>query len=248
MKRFAIIFLLATTAIITIKAQDEKHPQWEYDIKLGFNVGGNSPLPLPVEIRKIKSYSPTFAPSIQIGATRWFNSKWGLTSGIKLEKKGMSTQAKVKNYKTEIVENGNKLKGNWTGNVKTKVTSCNLTIPLLCTYRANEKINIKAGAFLSYLIDGEMNGYVNDGYLRKNDPTGDKVVFDDKTKGTYDFSDEMRKLIFGLQAGAEYSFAEKFKLYADLTWGVNDTMKDDFKTITFSMYPIYMNIGLGYTL
>lgn len=247
MNRYIIILLLTTT-MTSLYAQEKQQAKWEYDIKIGLNIGGNSPLPLPVEIREIKSYSPTFAPSIGADITHHLNKRWGITSGIKLEKKGMSTKARVKNYRTEIVENGNKLKGNWTGNVKTKTTGYYLTLPLLCTYRASEKINIKAGVFLSYLLDGEMSGYVNNGYLRKDNPTGDKVVFDSKTKGTYDFSDEMRKFNWGLQAGADYRITKKLKLFADLAWGLNDTMKDSFKTITFSMYPIYFNLGIGYNL
>ena len=32
----------------------------------------------------------------------------------------------------------------------------------------------------------------------------------------------------------------------ELTYGTNNIFKKDFKTITFDMYPIYMNIGFGY--
>ena len=31
---------------------------WEYEVKAGVNIGGASPLPMPVEIREISSYSP----------------------------------------------------------------------------------------------------------------------------------------------------------------------------------------------
>ena len=33
---------------------------------------------------------------------------------------------------------------------------------------------------------------------------------------------------------------------ADLTWGLNDIFKKDFDTISFAMYPIYLNVGFGY--
>ena len=35
-------------------------------------------------------------------------------------------------------------------------------------------------------------------------------------------------------------------LYAELTWGMNDIFKTDFDTISFAMYPIYLNVGFGY--
>ena len=32
----------------------------------------------------------------------------------------------------------------------------------------------------------------------------------------------------------------------NLTWGCNGIFKSSFKTITFTMYPIYLNLGFGY--
>ena len=29
-------------------------------------------------------------------------------------------------------------------------------------------------------------------------------------------------------------------------WGLNNIFKKDFETISFNMYPIYLNIGFGY--
>ena len=33
---------------------------------------------------------------------------------------------------------------------------------------------------------------------------------------------------------------------ADLNWGMNDIFNKDFKTITFDMYAVYLNVGFGY--
>lgn len=49
------------------------------------------------------------------------NKKWGVITGVRLETKNMITKATVKNYGMEIIGNdGNRLKGNWTGGVKLK--------------------------------------------------------------------------------------------------------------------------------
>ena len=45
----------------------------EYEVKAGFNIGGTSPLPLPVEIREITSYNPTLAVAIEGNVTKWFD-------------------------------------------------------------------------------------------------------------------------------------------------------------------------------
>jgi len=36
------------------------------------------------------------------------------------------------------------------------------------------------------------------------------------------------------------------KVHADLNWGLNDIFNKDFKTVTFDMYAIYLNVGFGY--
>ena len=85
-----------------------------------------------------------------------------------------------------------------------------------------------------------------DGYLREDNPTGPKVEFTDNKVATYDFSNDLRHFQWGLQAGAGWRAFKHLNIYADLTWGLNNIFKNDFHTITFAMYPIYLNIGFGY--
>ena len=46
--------------------------------------------------------------------------------------------------------------------------------------------------------------------------------------------------------GGEWRAFKHLNVYADLTWGLNDIFKKDFDTISFAMYPIYLNVGFGY--
>ena len=89
-------------------------------------------------------------------------------------------------------------------------------------------------------------GHVYEGYLREDDPTGPKVEFTDGKIATYDFSDDLRHFQWGLQVGAGWRAFKHLNVYADLTWGLNDIFKNNFNTVTFAMYPIYLNIGFGY--
>lgn len=244
-----MLFVALFSASANAQSGDKKATRWEYDVELGVAIGGTSPMPLPEEIREIKSYSPEFAPNIGAYVTRWFGveRRWGFSTGLRLENKAMSTKARVKNYRTEIVgENENRLQGNWTGIVRTKVDNIYLTLPMLATYKANERLTVRGGAFLSFLLDGDFSGYVNNGYLRKDNPTGDKVLFDKNSKGVYDFSGDLRDFLFGLQCGARWMATDHVALFTDLTWGLTELFESDFSTISFSMYPIYLNIGVGY--
>ena len=97
-----IIVVLLFVSIFTAQAQEERNQGiiwsylhgWVYGIKAGFSIGGTSPLPLPKEIRKIDSYAPGIAISIEGNATKWFDPKWGMTVGVRLENKNMCTEVR----------------------------------------------------------------------------------------------------------------------------------------------------------
>lgn len=222
---------------------------WEYSIKAGFNIGGTSPIPLPQEIRTLDKYQPGLSISIEGNATKWLdsNKKWGMTLGIRFENKSMNTNATTKNYGMEIVtpESG-KLKGLWTGGVHTEVKNSYITVPILANYAIGKRWKVVAGPYFSYMMEGNFSGHIYDGHLRTPDAHGSKVNFSGESKPTYDFSEEMRNFQWGIQVGGEWKAYKHLTVHADLTWGLNDIFNKNFKTISFSMYPIYLNLGFGY--
>ena len=159
----------------------------------------------------------------------------------------MRTDAQVKNYGMKIIGNGGEeVSGQWTGNVVTKFRTSNLTLPLLFGYKVSNRVNLKVGPYFSYVLERDFSGHVYDGYLREGDPTGPKVVYEGENKATYDFSKDLRKFQWGLRLGTEWRAFKHLNVFADLNWGLNDIFKKDFDTVTFSMYPIYLNVGFGY--
>ena len=230
---------------------------WEYSIKAGLSIGGTSPLPLPKEIRNIDSYSPNIAIAIEGNATKWFGNdkKWGMTAGIRLENKTMTTEATVKNYGMKIINtNGGELQGLWTGGVKTKVKNSYLTIPVLANYKISDRWKVSLGPYVSYMTEGNFSGHVYEGHLRTPDETGQRVDFSGESVATYDFSDNLRKFQWGAQLGGEWKAFKHLNVYADLTWGLNDIFKKDFDTIRrrartalrlASVFTLPAAIGLG---
>lgn len=105
------------------------------------------------------------------------------------------------------------------------------------------RLQLELGGYYSLLIDGDFSGTAYDGYLRKGDPTGEKVLV---SEAAYDFSDYLRNNHFGLQMGAEWRAFTHLNIYSDFTWGLNNIFEDDFKSISFAMYPIYLNVGFAY--
>ncbi|MDR0987993.1 MAG: PorT family protein [Prevotellaceae bacterium] len=255
---YLLPLLLLLTGGTAARAQQERTPGiihsalhgWEYSLKAGLSFGGTAPLPLPREIRDIEGYIPSMAISLEGNATKWFDvqKRWGLTVALRLESKKMTTRATVKNYGMRIINtNGGELAGLWTGGVKTKVSNSYLTLPVTANYRISKRWKVTLGPYFSYLMEGDFSGHVYEGHLRTPDQTGSRVNFTGQSIATYDFTDNLRRLAWGMQAGGEWKAFKHLNVYADLTWGLNDIFKSDFDTISFAMYPIYLNIGFGYS-
>lgn len=249
------LFILCNTLPIHAQEDNNKGITWaslrglEYEVKAGFSIGGTSPLPLPEEIRSIDGYSPSMAISVEGNVKKWLDEKkqWGIQVGLRLENKTMNTEATVKNYSMEIIgDGGERVKGVWTGGVKTKVKNSYLTLPVVGVYKVSKRWNVKAGPYISYLLEGDFSGNVYEGYLRQDNSAGPKVEFTDDKIATYNFSNELRKFQWGMQLGGEWRAFKHLNVYADLTWGLNDIFKKDFDTVSFAMYPIYLNVGFGY--
>ena len=229
MKRKHILLALAFVAFApatTVFAQNERNESliqsekngWEYEVRAGVNIGGASPMPLPKEIRKINSYSPKFNGSIAGMMTKWLNCNRniGVTVGLRLEEKGMQTGATVKNYGMEIIDGGQRVAGNWTGDVNTVYKSSFVTLPVLGAYKLGDSWKLRAALYASYRMDGD------------------------------NFSTDLRRWLWGFQMGGSWRAFKHFTVNADLTYGFNNIFESDFHTITFTMHPIYMNVGFGY--
>ena len=244
----ALIFLVnGSVSAQRLFSWNLKEHNIDFEVKAAFSIGGTSPLPLPEEIRSIESYNPTLALSLGVQVTKWIdNSRWGFSTGISFDNKAMKTKADVKNYSMELIDNGGKVKGYWTGMVQTTVDNSYFTIPVLAAYKLSSVWSLRFGPYISFLMDDNFSGYVYDGYLRENDPTGQKISFSDGDKASYDFSNNLRNLQWGMQLGGSWRVNHHFRLNGDLQWGLNDIFHSDFKTITFDMYNIYLNIGFGY--
>lgn len=251
--------LIAVLAIIApIQAQAQKETthalEWsilhglEYEIYAGVNIGGTAPIPLPSEIRKINGYNPMLNLAIGGNVTKWIDTapKWGFSIGICFENKGMDTKSTVKNYGMEIIQDGSRIAGNWTGRVDTKYQASLITFPVLARWRPSSQWNFHLGPYIGVSLNHEFSGNVHDGYLREGDPTGEKVEFEGEASAPYEFNSDLRSFQYGLQGGVSWRAFKHLALRANLSWGFNDIFKGSFKTVNFPLYPIYANLGFNY--
>jgi len=224
--------------------------QLQVKARLGYSIGGTAPLDMPATIRSIESFRLT--PNFMVGADVMYplSEKFGLQAALHYEIKDMDTEVTTKGYHMKVKMDDDELEGLYTGHVRQKVRQRMLTIPVQMTWEISRKVQLKAGPYLSVLLDKEFYGYASDGYLRKDDPTGVKVVMGDKEGewATYDFGEDMRTCQAGLAVGIDWAFCRNLGLSADLSWGLTGIHHSDFKTVEQTLYPIYGTIGLFYRI
>lgn len=239
----AIILLSLPTAAMA----SEPESDLQVKIRAGYSIGGSAPLGIPATIRSVDAFRLT--PNIVVGAdvTKKLSDHWSISAGARIENKAMDTEAQVKGYHMEVKMDDSALEGLYTGHVRQKAHAWMATVPLQAAFRpGNGRVTLKAGPYLSLLFNKDFSGYAFDGYLRKDTPTGPKVVMGsvEGEWATYDFTDDMRNLQVGLAVGADWQVASLVGVSADLSWGLTGIMKSSFKTIEQTFYPIYGTIGI----
>ena len=246
MKKIFLTLITVLTAITASAQETTSH----IDVRLGYSLGGTMPVGMPATIRSLNKYS--LQPNLQVGADYeyLFNSKLGITAGLRFENKGMKTDAQVKNYHMKMVQGEDIIEGNFTGNVVTKTTMWQFAIPVQASFYAHKNVRIKAGPYITIALDKEFGGYAYDGYLRKGTPVGPRVELGStpSERGNYDFNDDLRSINWGFDIGADWFIHKNFGIYADLTWGMNGAFKSSFTTIEQTMHPIYGTIGICYRI
>ena len=72
--------------------------------RVGYSIGGTTPIPLPETIRSIDSYSLTPSFLVGIDAKLPLNEKWGISAGLHYENKGMKAEVTTKAYHMEVIK------------------------------------------------------------------------------------------------------------------------------------------------
>lgn len=252
MKKTITAIMLTLAFIMTVQTAkaEEFAADFQYNLRLGYMLGGTSPIGLPATIRSLDKYRMEPTMTLGIDVNKPITGRWGLTTGLRLENKGMNLDATVKNYHMAFVQGTQRLEGNFTGGVNTKVEEWMITIPMMLSYAITDNLHVKGGMFASILTKASFEGYAYNGYLRVGNPTGSKVEIgsDETNHGDYDFSSDMRRVHWGFLIGADYYWGRHWGAFVDLTWGMTGIFKSSFKTIDQTLYPIYGSIGLSYRL
>ena len=239
-----------------VKRQHFFNTNIDYELNAHFSIGGSAPMGMPVEIRSIEKYNPNLQVGLGVHATKWLsdNTDWGVRLGVSAAKLGMETRSRVRNYETEVLIDNGYMKGIFTGHegskgglVETHVENTYLTFPLSLVYRLSSRWSLYGGAHVAFTLNSRFDGFVSDGKFYENgDMSSEPVVFTKDGEASYDFSDEIRKTQWGVQVGGEYRYKKHLIFFSHLDYDINNLFKSDFKSISFSLHNIYLNLGFGY--
>lgn len=262
--KHTLLYIAAALLLFNASARAQQENKWEkwgptpglkeggFIARLGYVLGGTTPLPLPAEIRSINKFSPKGGISIGIDGYRMFSKRWGISLGAHFFWEGFYTSADVKNYyvwyEKEADGERETKKGYFTGTNATSTEMWGVTFPLLATFRISPRWNVSAGPYLSCYFSQTFTGevYENDkgvGYLREDSPIGVNIPVNDEH---YDFSDDMLPMSFGLEFCFDWKATRHLNVFGKLDWGLSDIWRKDFEAITFRMYPIYATFGVAY--
>jgi hypothetical protein len=249
-QKIAYMILMAASLFVGSRAEAGTLDSLQLKARAGYNIGGTTPVPLPATIRSLDGYSLT--PSFMVGADAVLplTRQWGIMTGLRFENKGMKGDVTTKAYFMEVVKGDQKMAGLFTGHVEQEVKQWMLTVPVQATFRLSRKVMLKGGPYVSFLLSKGFSGIASDGYLRKDTPTGPKILMGncEGEWATYDFNDDMRSLQFGIGIGADWQVYKCLGVSADLNWGLTGIFPSDFKTVEQTLYPVYGTIGVFYRL
>ncbi len=244
-KHIPFILFIGLLSGLNFQAKAGKFTDYfKIKLRVGYNFGGTTPIGLPAEIRKINSYSPSFAPSIGLHLSHQINEKWGYDFGLRTEYKGMTTRADVKYYYTTINvgDDNAPVSGYYSGEIKTAVQNSYLSLPILATYKPNSKWELQAGAYVALLLTSSFTGSALDGYLYSKE--GQKLTVGNGAP--YDFSNQVRRFDCGFDVAAERKITERLAASLRLTWGLVPIFPTGFESVTYKMYNVYLNAGASY--
>ncbi|WP_164976732.1 porin family protein [Chryseobacterium sp. CH21] len=230
-----------------IKEVNSIFSKFDVRVTVGFNLGGLSPIPLPSNIRKVKSYNPTFAPSVGAEIKYNFHKKWSVGINPRLDYKGMKVKDSVVYFHTLIQQgSGNDtatFEGAFSGTNETESKNLYLGAPVFVEFTPGKNWHYRLGGYMAFLLKGKFEGTVSDGYIRNGGSLGEKVEI---SSASFDFSDKIRKTDYGFYAGARRSFGNHWSADVSLQWGLRSTFPSSFTGISFPMYNIFAQIGAGY--
>lgn len=226
------------------QANNKKESKTSHFITAGYNFGASAPYTLPNNIRSIDRYKLLFTPSIGYEIHYSLDTHWGIGAGARIDVKGMDITDSVQYFHTILTMDDGEFEGDFSGTNQTTVKNTYLAVPVYATYQSGNW-NFRFGAYVAYALSRSFKGSVSDGYIRKGDSLGEKVLIDESK---FDFSDEIRRWDWGLHAGAGHKIGQAWSINLNIQTGFEPIFPSDFRGVGYKLRNINLNIGAAFNL
>lgn len=223
---------------------EKSERKYSHFITAGYNLGATAPYSLPNNIRKIEKYQLQFTPSVGYEIHRRFDEHWGIGSGLRVDVKGMKITDSVQYFHTILTMDDGKFEGDFTGTNQTTAKNTYLTLPIYGTYQTG-RWNFRLGGYVAYALSRSFKGSVSNGYIRKGDSLGEKVLI---SESKFDFSDEMRTWDWGLHGGVGRNIGPAWSINLNLQAGLPPIFPSDFRGVGYKLRNINVNLGAAFNL
>lgn len=246
MMRKTILLLIATLLTVNIlHAQDADTAvsPLQHSVALGIGTGASSPIPIPNRISEM-SWTPRLCVLVGYDLRYRLGTKIGFKTGLQIKHVGMSAEAKVYQMFTQAIVEESEVSGYFTGYNETVLHSTYISLPLQFSFY-HKSWKFDAGLFAALKIQGHFSGAVKSGYIRIEEPTGEKVEVGYEP---FDFSEYIAPFNYGIEITTTRNFDDRWSARFDLSWALNSTFKDAFRGLEYKMYNIYGLFGIGYKL
>ena len=101
-----IVFTILTLFFLSasVNAQEDRWEKWGpttglkgggFIARVGYVIGGTTPIPLPAEIRKVNGFIPRGGVSLGIDGYKMFTKRWVISAGAHFFWEGFHTNADV---------------------------------------------------------------------------------------------------------------------------------------------------------
>lgn len=240
-----IIGVSAQTTTSTPQADKAKKAKFEFRPFYASNFGVTTSYGVPSETREIKSSTFKYNWAFGCDVNMMLSDKWGISSGLRYERKASNSCVRMENFLTTITlagGEGTPTHGYFTGTSDNTFDNHYLTLPVLGVFRAHKKWDVRAGMYFSYNIVPSYTGIAYDGKIRES-PLVPAVGVDNST---CDFTDDINKFDMGIQAGVVWMPWKKLTINGDINWGLVNVLDSPRSGMTMNVYNIYFSLGIGW--
>lgn len=239
-----LILVFSIQSSIARNAKGERFLEFQHRGLLAVNFGGTLPIPIP------NSFSPTgfgvkFCPTVGYEMVMMSDYGFGLLMGLRYEAKGMRADADVYQIYTNATVDDATASGYFTGKNHTEIYNQYLVLPVGIAWQPrNERWQVNANFYIAQAVGRSFKGYVSDGYLRQDTPTGPKIAIG--APQAFDFKNEVSTFDYGVEVGFYRTIYKKFQFNTHLSWGLKSIMNKDFTGLPYKMHNVYARIGFSY--